>query len=97
MPLCHNARANRCCTLKGMAAWGYCAAKDEHYYGLRGHLLLGLNTVIGVIGGFGVTPANVDERQALWDMVETIEGLLIGDKGYLGEQCSRCANWLRPH
>lgn len=37
----------------------------------------------GVITGFSLTPANGSEREALRDMVQTIDGLLIGDKGYL--------------
>jgi len=30
-----------------------------------------------------LTPANVDERDALWDVIEYIQGLLIGDKGFI--------------
>ena len=37
----------------------------------------------GVITGFCLTGANGSEREALWDVVDGIEGLLIGDKGYL--------------
>jgi hypothetical protein len=32
----------------------------------------------GVITGFTIVPANVDEREALWDVVDSIYGLLIG-------------------
>jgi len=31
----------------------------------------------GIITGFSLTPANVDERDALWDLVPQIQGLLI--------------------
>ena len=37
-----------------------------------------------VITGMTVTPASGDEREALWDLVAGIRGLLIGDKGDLG-------------
>jgi hypothetical protein len=37
----------------------------------------------GVITGFTLTLANGSERAALWDIVHTVRGLLIGDKGYL--------------
>lgn len=40
-------------------------------------------TATGVITGFSLTPANGCERQALWDFVGAIQGLLIGDKDYL--------------
>lgn len=83
MPLCHKARAYRSRMLGDVAAWGFCAAKDEHYYGLKGHLVLAMK---GLITGFVVTPANVDERQALWDIAGSIKGLLIGDKGFIGDQ-----------
>ena len=40
-------------------------------------------TPIRVITGFTIVPANVDECEVLWDVVDSIYGLLIGDKGYL--------------
>jgi hypothetical protein len=83
LPLCHNARASRTVMLKDVAAWGFCAAKDEHYWGLRGHLVLAMS---GTITACVVTSANIDERQALWDITDKIKGLLLGDKGFIGEQ-----------
>ena len=83
MPVCHNARANRSRLLGEFTAWGYCAAKDEHYYGLRGHMVMGLN---GLITAFILTPANVDERLSLGDLIGHIRGLLIGDKGFIDQQ-----------
>jgi hypothetical protein len=82
LPLAHNARAYRSAMLKEHGAWGFCAAKDEHYYGLKGHLVINGS---GMITAMNVTPANVDERAVLWDFVGKIRGILIGDKGYLGE------------
>lgn len=83
MPVCHNARAYRSRILYEYTQWGYCAAKDEHYYGLRGHLVLGVN---GFIKDFIVTPANVDERSVLGDLIGKIKGMLIGDKGYISQE-----------
>ena len=37
----------------------------------------------GVITGFTVVPANVDERDALYDLTAGIKGLLLGDKGFI--------------
>ena len=31
----------------------------------------------------GLTPANTDERDAAYDLIEAITGLLLGDKGYI--------------
>jgi hypothetical protein len=39
----------------------------------------------GIISGITVTASNQDEREALWEVVEPIEGLLVGDKGYIKE------------
>lgn len=62
--------------------YGYVRAKKQTYCGFHGHLLM---TATGVITGFSLTPANGCERQALWDFVGAIQGLLIGDKGYLSQ------------
>lgn len=78
--LCGLSRAPRCRSFKGEAAYGYCAAKKEFYYGFHGHLML---NGTGVITGFTLTPANGSQREALWDLVQPIQGLLVGDKGYL--------------
>ena len=39
---CHNQRAKRCRLYQdaGNAYWGYCAAKEEYYYGLKAHVLV---------------------------------------------------------
>lgn len=80
IPLCCFSRAPNCRSFQGVAAYGYCAAKKQTYYGFHGHLLI---SATGVITGFSLTPANGSEREALWDLVQTIQGLVIGDKGYL--------------
>lgn len=82
LPLAHNARAYRAKMLKEHGTWGFCAAKDKRYYGLKGHLVMNGS---GQITTFALTPANVDERAVLWDFVGKIKGLLIGDKGYIGK------------
>ena len=63
--LCCLTYAPRCRSFQGIASYGYCAAKDEHFYGFRGHLNVSLN---GVITGFAITPANADERVALGEI-----------------------------
>jgi hypothetical protein len=35
IPVCRACRGHRCRTFRGAAAWGYCATKKEHFYGLR--------------------------------------------------------------
>ena len=81
VPVCVLSRAPRCRVFAGIADYGYCAAKREHYYGFHGHLMVGFD---GVITGLTLTAAAGDERQALWELTPDLSGLVIGDKGYLG-------------
>lgn len=80
MPVCRITRASKSKCFKHEASYGYCAAKDEHYYGFEGHLTINLE---GVVSGYTFAPANVDERDVLPDTTQGISGLLIGDKGYI--------------
>ena len=80
MPVCKFARAYFSKVFKGDAAYGYCATKKESYYGFRGHLVI---NSIGVVTAATFTPANVDERDVCPELVEKIQGLLLGDKGFM--------------
>jgi len=82
LPVSHFKRAKNCRRFEGVASYGYCASKNEYYFGFEGHLLLDLR---GAIAGFTLTPARESERDAAWELLEEIRGgLLLGDKGYLG-------------
>jgi len=76
--VCQLARAVRSQVFKAEADYGYCAAKREYYDGLKARLPINLR---GVATGITVTAANVDERDAAYDMLSAIEGLVLGDKG----------------
>ncbi len=82
LPVCHFKRAYFSRIFKGDATYGYCAAKDEKYYGFKGHVMISLS---GVISSFTLTAANAEERDALWEMLCGIRGLVIGDKGYISD------------
>lgn len=82
MPICHLARASRSKLFKGEATFGFCAAKDEHYYGFKGHVIINLKQQIV---GFTLAPANIDERDVLDNVRGLLSGLLIGDKGLLSK------------
>lgn len=86
IPVCHFARAYFSKHFRGDVTYGYCAAKKETYYGFKGHLLISLR---GIVTGLTLTPANTDEREALWDLVSEIHGLLGGDKGYISAPLQR--------
>lgn len=81
--VCKYVRAYRCKRFKEKVSFGYCAAKDEKYYGFKGHLLVDENRRIS---SFVLTAANVDERAILDNFIGKFQGLFIGDKGYLSSQ-----------
>jgi len=80
LPICAFRRAPNSQLFPGQAAYGHCASKGQTYFGFHGLISISFN---GVISGISVTPANVDERDALWDVIEHWEGLLLGDKGFI--------------
>ncbi|MGV3740336.1 MAG: IS982 family transposase [Gammaproteobacteria bacterium] len=82
MPICHFKRAGFSSLFKDVASYGYCASKSETYYGFKGNLVISSE---GMISDITVTPANIDERESLWDIVGNIRGLLISDKGLIVE------------
>ncbi len=61
-------------------------------------------TFQGLLVGYALTAASIDERDAVWDMTDAITGVLLGDKGYirpwlkteLAEQGNRVSGW-KPH
>lgn len=82
LPVCHFKRAYFSEIFKGEAAYGYCASKEEKYYGLKGNVLISSE---GVITDLTVTAANIDERESLWDVIKEIAGMIIADKGLIGK------------
>jgi hypothetical protein len=80
MPICKFARAHFSRIFKGLAAYGYCAAKKERYYGFKGHILI---SSIGIVTTATFAAANKDERDVCPELVEKIRGLLLGDKGFI--------------
>lgn len=79
MPVCKITRAAHS-VFKSQAGYGYCAARDETYYGFEGHVIISFE---GVIWGYTFAAANIDERDVLQDMTAGLKGLLMGDKGFI--------------
>ena len=82
--VCEFGRAKFCRCFKGESAdYGYCPSKKETYFGYKCHALCTTN---GYITDFFLTPASVDDRVAVWDLIEEYGRYLklIGDKGYTG-------------
>ena len=80
LPICKYARSYRCKSLKPLASYGYCAAKDERYYGLKAHMMIDDKNHITFVT---LTSASTDEREVLYNLCNHIQGHLLGDKGYI--------------
>ena len=93
MPVSKFARAYFSKIFRGDAAYGYCATKKESYYGFRGHLVI---NSIGVVTAATFATANIDERDVCPELVEKIQGLLLGDKGYMRPSLQKelSDNWV---
>lgn len=80
IPVTHFKRAHFSRVFKGDAAYGFCAAKGETYYGFKGHLVI---NSLGVASGFTFAPANIDERDILPETAWGLTGIMLGDKGLI--------------
>lgn len=80
IPVCKFARAHFSQVFKGNAAYGYCAAKKERYYGFRGHIVI---NSLGVVTTATFTAANIDERDVCPELMKQLRGLALGDKGFI--------------
>ena len=85
MPVCKLVRSRRCTKVQGKPFYGYCASKDEHYFGWQLHLVCDAN---GVPFRFQVLPARWDElvpvQELLADLPEGSQ--VVADKGYISQK-----------
>lgn len=79
VPVCHFARAYRCRTLRGLAAFGKDAMSKQTFYGLRAHALV---CYPGVIVALELAPANVQDTVVAEDLTEQFHGTMLGDRNY---------------
>jgi hypothetical protein len=80
IPTCHIKRYKRSKLFRTEGAVGYCAAKDEKYFGFKGHLLI---TPEGVTKRISIAAANLDERDLLPEVAQGLQGDVIADKGLI--------------
>lgn len=80
LPVCGLVRAPRERCFKMQADYGYCAAKDMHYYGFK----LGLRIArSGMITYFPLLPARAHDINDLDDLVDGFVGMAPADKGFI--------------
>lgn len=63
IPVCKFGRAHFHKTFKEYAAYGRCVSKKETYLGFKLHMLVAQD---GFVTDFTLTPANIDDRVAIW-------------------------------
>ena len=80
LPVCGFKRATQAKVFEGLASFGCSVTKLGTFYGFRGHLLISAQ---GVVMGLAVTPAHIDERDVVPELAIGLQGLLLGDKGYI--------------
>lgn len=61
LPVCRNIRIQRCRLVRGEQHRGYCASKQEYYYGFKVHLITAAD---GRLIEFEFSPASVDDKAA---------------------------------
>jgi hypothetical protein len=86
LPVCRNVRAGRDKRFAGEAAWSFCAAKNEMYYGFKAGMLMNSRDEIYRVW---LGPANVDEREMLAGIGTGMAGLLFADTGLISPHLTR--------
>jgi hypothetical protein len=81
LPVCRRVRARRCGKVRGREYCGYCAAKDEKFFGWRLHLIV---TPTGVTVNFTLLPASFHDLTPIHELSYLLPPWcrVLGDKAY---------------
>lgn len=81
VPVCRRVRARRCRKVQGRLYCGYCAAKDEKFFGWRLHLVC---TPSGVPVRFSMVPAALHDLTAVHELTYGLPwgARVFGDKAF---------------
>lgn len=81
VPVCRRKRARRCRKVRGRIYCGYCAAKDEKFFGFRLHLVC---TPGGLPVAFQLLPAALHDLTAIYELSYELPAAakLLGDKAF---------------
>jgi hypothetical protein len=86
MKACHYARAKSVKVFRGDAGFGFCAAKNEKYYGFKFHARVSAE---GFIQEYSVADACKHDVKSLLEICEhNCTPKVLGDKGYVGKEWS---------
>ncbi len=79
VPVCRFGRAYTCSRFRGLAAFGRDTGSKATFYGFRDHLRV---TWPGLITAFSVAAANIHDRDLVPELVEGMDGWVLGDRNY---------------
>ncbi len=84
LPVCKRVRARRCQKVRGREFCGYCAAKDEKFFGWRLHLVC---TPDGIPVSFDLLPAADHDLTPVHELTVILPpgATVFGDKGYISD------------
>jgi transposase len=83
VPVVGQTRSKRRSDFAGRAAYGYCAARQLHYFGDK---LVSLVTLDGLVVVYDLVPANLDEREAAEAVLYRVQHCdIFADKGFIGD------------
>src|SRR5437762_6762124 len=83
VPVVAQTRSKRRSDFAGAAAYGYCAARQLHYFGYK---LVSLVTLDGLPVVYDLVPANLDERDAAQAVLYRVQHCdIFADKGFIGQ------------
>lgn len=82
VPVCRRVRAWRCRKVRGRIYCGYCAAKDEKFFGWRLHLVC---TPASEPVRFTLLPASLHDLTPIHELADALpkDATLLGDKAYI--------------
>ena len=82
LPVCKRVRAKNCRKVQGDAYYGYCASKQEKFFGWQLHLVCDAK---GIPVSFDLLPASFDELVPLQYLLAPLDdcSIVVADKGYL--------------
>ncbi len=80
LPVCRQVRAGRCRKVRGADYCGYCAAKEEKFFGWRLHLII---TPQGIPASFALLPASYHDLTPVHELMEHLPSgaYVYADKG----------------
>lgn len=95
VPVCRFARANRCRSFGGVAAYGYDEVARQTYFGLRAHVRLAWP---GILVNCTLAPADIHDTEGAAELLENVSGFTLADRNYwkpeLFEQLKAHKLWL---